>query len=100
MSDSEFQRAGIEIVVSSGTDEEIIKEFRQRMIDGEFDNDGIEIRPFIESDTQHDENCRKAIEAMRKCTNALSMDKKSTEAEKEFLQFCEEVGCLAKFKCR
>jgi len=47
---------------------------------------------------QHDKNCKEAIEAMRLCTNAMSPDGKPSEAEKEFLKFCEEIGCLAKWR--
>lgn len=47
---------------------------------------------------EHDKNCKEAIEAMRKCTNKMSLDNCSSDAEKEFLKFCEEIGCLFKWK--
>jgi len=47
---------------------------------------------------RHDNNCKEAIRYMRKCTNVMSFDNKPSEAEKEFLKFCEEIGNLAKHR--
>ena len=46
---------------------------------------------------EHDKNCREAIEAIRKCSNKMDLAR-SSDAEKEFLKLCEEIGCLFKWK--
>ena len=54
----------------------------------------------IANQDEHDKNCRQAIEAIRLCTNVMGFDEKSSEAEREFLKLCEEIGSLAKWRLR